>query len=146
MSSNHLILCHSLLLPPSIFPSIRVFSNEPVLRIRWPEYWSLSFSITPSNEDSGFNYYSLLNMTMPYLSHYVITGQYYCLYSSYGHWFSRVYLLLLSSLYPYHCSYSCLPGSAVDKNSPANAGTQVQSLVQEESTRCRASKSTRHSY
>ena len=51
--SNHLILCHPLLLPPSIFPSIRVFSNESVLRIRWPKYWSFSFSISPSNEYSG---------------------------------------------------------------------------------------------
>ena len=51
MPSNHLILCHPLLLLPSIFPSIRVFSNESVLRIRWPKYWS--FSISPSNEYSG---------------------------------------------------------------------------------------------
>ena len=48
MPSNHLILCHPLLLPPSIFPSIRVFSNESVLRIRWPKHWSFSFSICPS--------------------------------------------------------------------------------------------------
>ena len=53
MPSNHLILCHPLLLLPSIFPSIRVFSNEPVLRSRWPKYWSFSFSISPSNEYSG---------------------------------------------------------------------------------------------
>ena len=53
MPSNHLILCGPLLLPPSIFPSIRVFSNESVLRIRWPKYWSFSFSISPSNEYSG---------------------------------------------------------------------------------------------
>ena len=52
MPSNHLILCHPLLLPPSIVPSIRVFSNESVLRIRWPKYWSFSFSISPSNEYS----------------------------------------------------------------------------------------------
>ena len=51
--SNHLILCHPLLLPPSIFPSIRVFSNESVLHIRWPEYWSFSFSISPSNEQAS---------------------------------------------------------------------------------------------
>ena len=51
--SNHLILCHLLLLPLSIFPSIRVFSNESVFRIRWPKYWSFSFSINPSNEYSG---------------------------------------------------------------------------------------------
>ena len=53
MPSNHLILYRPLLLPPSIFPSIRVFSNESVLRIRWPQDWSFSFSIRPSNEYSG---------------------------------------------------------------------------------------------
>ena len=53
MPSNHLILCHPLLLLPSIFPSIRVFSNESALHIRWPKYWSFSFSISPSNEHSG---------------------------------------------------------------------------------------------
>ena len=53
MPSNHLILCHPLLLPPSIFPSIRVFSNESVLRIRWPKYWRFIFSISPSNIYSG---------------------------------------------------------------------------------------------
>ena len=53
MPSNHLILCRPLLLPPSTFPSIRVFSNESVLRIRWPKYWSFTCSISPSNEYSG---------------------------------------------------------------------------------------------
>ena len=53
MPSNHLILCYPLLLSPSIFPSIRVFSNKSVLCIRWPKYWSVSFSIIPSNEYSG---------------------------------------------------------------------------------------------
>ena len=53
MPSNHLILCRPLLLPPSIFPSIRVFSDESVLHIRWPKYWSFSFNISPSNEYSG---------------------------------------------------------------------------------------------
>ena len=53
MPSNHLFLCHPLLLPPSIFPSIRVFSIESVLHIRWSNYWSFSFSISPSNEYSG---------------------------------------------------------------------------------------------
>ena len=51
--SNHLILCHPFLLPPSNFPSIRVFSNESALRIRWPKYWSFSFNISPSSEYSG---------------------------------------------------------------------------------------------
>ena len=53
MTSNHLIFCHPLLLPPSIFSSIKVFSQESVLQIRWPKYWSFSFSISPSNEYSG---------------------------------------------------------------------------------------------
>ena len=53
MSSSHFVLCHPLLLLPSIFPSIKVFSNESVLRIRWPKYWNFSFSYSLSNEDSG---------------------------------------------------------------------------------------------
>ena len=57
MPFNHLILCHPLLLPPSIFLSIRVFSNESVFHIRWPKYWSFSFNISPSNEYSGLIYF-----------------------------------------------------------------------------------------
>ena len=57
MPSNHLILCRPLLLLPSVFPSIRVFSNESVLRIRWSKYWSFSFSFSPSNEYSGFIFF-----------------------------------------------------------------------------------------
>ena len=59
MPSNHLILCHPFLLLPSIFPSIRVFSSELALCIRWPEYWIFSFSISPSNEYSGLNYFRM---------------------------------------------------------------------------------------
>ena len=59
MPSNHLILCCPLPLLPSIFPSIRVFSNESVLHIRWPKYWSFSFSISPSNEYSGLIYFRM---------------------------------------------------------------------------------------
>ena len=59
MQPNHLILCHPLLLPPSIFPSIRVFSNESAIHIRWPEYWSFSFSISPSNEHSGLIFFRM---------------------------------------------------------------------------------------
>ena len=59
MPSNHLILCHPLLLSPSIFPSIRVFSNESVLCIRWPKYWSFSFSTSPSNEYSRLISFSI---------------------------------------------------------------------------------------
>ena len=59
MPSNHLILCRLLLLLPSVFPSIRVFSDESVLCIRWPKYWSFSFSISPSNEYSGLTSFSM---------------------------------------------------------------------------------------
>ena len=59
MPSNHLVLCHPFLLPPSIFPGIRVFSNESVLHIRWPRYWSFSFSISPSNEYSGLIFFRI---------------------------------------------------------------------------------------
>ena len=69
MSSNHLILCHPLLLPPSIFHSIRVFSNESILRIRWPNYWNFSFSISPSKEYSG-----LISFTMDWLDLLAVQG------------------------------------------------------------------------
>ena len=69
MSSNHVILCHSLLLPLSIFPSIRVFSNESVLPIRWPKYWSFSFSISPSNE-----YSELISFRMDWLDLLAVQG------------------------------------------------------------------------
>ena len=59
MPSSHLILCCPLLLPPSIFPSIRVFSNKSALCIRWPKYWSFSFSISPSNEYSGLIFFRI---------------------------------------------------------------------------------------
>ena len=61
MPSNYLILCHPLLLPPSVFPSIRVFPNELALCIRWPKYWSFSFRINPSNEFSGLISFILLH-------------------------------------------------------------------------------------
>ena len=69
MPSNHLILCHPLLLLPSIFPSIRVFSNESALRIRWPKYWSFSFSISPSNEHPG-----LMSFRMDWLDLLAVQG------------------------------------------------------------------------
>ena len=69
MSSNHLILCHPLLLLPSIFPSIRVFSNESILCIRWPNYWNFSFNINPSNEYSG-----LISFRMDWLDLLAVQG------------------------------------------------------------------------
>ena len=69
MPANHLILCHPLLLLPSVFPSIKVFSNESVLHIRWPKYWSLSFNISPSNEHPG-----LISFRMERLDLLVVQG------------------------------------------------------------------------
>ena len=69
MPSNHLILCRPLLLLPSIFPSIRVFSNESVLHIRWPKYWSFNFNISPSNEHSG-----LISFRMDWLDLLAVQG------------------------------------------------------------------------
>ena len=69
MPSNHLILCHPLLLPPSIFPSIRIFSNESALHIKWPKYWSFSFSISPSNE-----YSRLISFRMDWLDLLAVQG------------------------------------------------------------------------
>ena len=69
MPSNHLILCHPLLLLPSILPSIKVFSNESVLHIRWPKYWGFSFSISPSSEYSG-----LISFRMDWLDLFVVQG------------------------------------------------------------------------
>ena len=69
MPSNHLILCCPLLLPPSIFPSLRIFSNESVLHIRWPKYWRFSFNISPSNKYSG-----LISFRMDWLDLLAVQG------------------------------------------------------------------------
>ncbi|CAN0524484.1 unnamed protein product [Rangifer tarandus platyrhynchus] len=69
MPSNHLILCHPLLLLPSIFPSIRVFSNESALRMRWPKYWSFNFNISPTNEHPG-----LISFRMDWLDLLAVQG------------------------------------------------------------------------
>ena len=69
MPSNHFILCHPLLLSPSIFPSIRVFSKESALRVRWPKYWSFSFNISPSNDHQG-----LISFRMDWLDLLAVQG------------------------------------------------------------------------
>ena len=97
MSSNHLILCHSLLFPPSIFPSIRVFSNESVLRIRWPKYWSFSFIISPSNENSG-----LISFRMDWLDILAVQGT---LTSLLQHHSSKESILLCSAFYTVQLSH-----------------------------------------
>ena len=91
MPSNHLILCRPLLLLPSIFPSIRVFSNESVLRIRWPKYWSFSFNISPSNEYSG-----LISFRMDWLDLLAVQGT---LKSLLQHHSSKASILLRSSFF-----------------------------------------------
>ena len=97
MSSNHLILCHPLLLLPSILPSIRVFSNESVLHMRWPKYWSLSFSINPSNEHSG-----LISFRMDWLDLLAVQGT---LKSPLQHHSSKASILQCSALFLVQCSY-----------------------------------------
>ena len=79
MPSNHLILCCPLLLPPSIFPSKRVFSNESTVCIRWPKYWSFSFSISPSNEHPG-----LISFTMDWLGLLEVQGTLKSLFQYYS--------------------------------------------------------------
>ena len=99
MSSNHLILCHHLLLPPSILPSIRVFSSESVLHIRWPKYWSFSFSINPSNEHSG-----LISFRMDWLDLLAVPGTHKSLLQYHSSkawilWCSTFFMVQLSHLY-----------------------------------------------
>ena len=91
MASNHLILCHSLLLLPSIFPRIRVFSNESVLHIKWPKYWSFSFSISPSSEYSG-----LISFRMDWLDLLEVQGT---LKSLLQHHSSKASILLHSAFF-----------------------------------------------
>ena len=99
MPSNHIILCHPLLLQPSIFPNIRVYSNESVLHIRWPKYWSFSFNISPSNECSG-----LISFRMDWLVLLAVQGAVKSLFQ-YHHskapilWHSAFFIVQLSHPY-----------------------------------------------
>ena len=97
MPSNHLILCHPHLLLPSIFPSIRVFSNESFVFIRWPKYWSFSFSISPFNEDSG-----LISFRMDWLGLLAVQGT---LKSLLQHHSSKASILQLSDFFMVQLSY-----------------------------------------
>ena len=89
MPSNHLILCCPLLLPHSIFPSIRGFSNESALRLRWPKYWSFSFNISPSSEYSG-----LISLRMDWLDLLAVQGTLFYLSTSY-----RIYMYLMFKIH-----------------------------------------------
>ena len=91
MPSSHLILCRPLLLPPSVFPSIRVFSNESALRIRWSKYWNFSFSISPSNEHPG-----LISFRMDWLDLLAVQGT---LKSLFQHHSSKASILQCSALF-----------------------------------------------
>ena len=97
MPSNHLILCHFLLLLPSTFPNIRVFSNESVLPIRWPKYWSFSFSISPSNEHPG-----LISFRMDWLDLLTVQGT---LKSLLQHHSSKASILRHSAFFIVQLSY-----------------------------------------
>ena len=99
MPANHLILCHPLLLLPSIFPSIRIFSNESALCIRWPKYWSFSFNISPSNEHSG-----LISFRMDWLDHLAVQGSFKSLLQHHSSkasilWCSAFFMVQLSHPY-----------------------------------------------
>ena len=99
MPSNHLILCCPLLLPPSIFPSVRVFSNESALHIRWPKYWSFSFNICPPDEHSG-----LISFRMDWLDLLAVQGTLKSLLQNYTSkasilWCSAFFIVCLSHLY-----------------------------------------------
>ena len=98
MPSNYLILCHPLLLPPLIIPSIRVFSNESASPVRWPKYWSFSFSISPSNE-----YSELISFRMDWLDLLVVQGT---LKSLLQHYSSKASILLYSAFFIVQLSHS----------------------------------------
>ena len=98
MPSNHLILCYPLLLLPSVFPSIRVFSNESVLPIRWPKYWSFSFNISPSNEYSG-----LISFRMDWLDLFAVQGMLSSLLQCHG---SKTSILRHSALFIVQLSHA----------------------------------------
>ena len=93
MPSNHLILCHPLLLLPSICPSIRVFSNESAFHIRWPKYWSFSFNISPSNEHPG-----LISFRMDWLDFLAVQGTFKSLFQHISKW-KEINSSVLSFLY-----------------------------------------------
>ena len=117
MPSNHLILCHLLLLLPSIFPSIRVFSNESVLHIRWPKYWSFSFNISPSKEHPG------LIFRMDWLDLFAVQGT---LKSLLQHHISKVSVLWHSAFFTVQLSH---PYMTTGKTTALTRWTFVSKVV-----------------
>ena len=118
MPSNHLILCHPILLLPSIFPSIRVFSNELVHHIRWPKYWSFSFSISPSNEYSG-----LISFRMDWLDLLAAQG---ALKSFLQHHSPKASILQCSAFFIVHLSH---PYMTIGKTIPLTRWTFVGKVM-----------------
>ena len=124
MPSNHLILCHPFLLPPSIFPSIRVFSNELVLPVRWLKYWNFSFSTSPSNEYSG-----LISFRMDWLDLLAVQGT---LKSLLQHHSSKASILQCSASFIVQLSHSYIPTRLSGKESICQAGDVGSSLGRED--------------
>ena len=121
MPSKHLILCHPLLLQPSIFPSIRVFSNESVLHIRWPKYWSFSFSISLSNEYSG-----LISFRIYWFDLFAVQGT---LKSFLQHHSSKASLLQCSAFFTVQLSHPYMTiGKTIALTRPTLVG-KVMSLI-----------------
>ena len=118
MPSNRLILCHPLLLPPSIFPSIRVFSNESALRIRWTKYWSFSFKISPSKEHPG-----LISFRMDWLDLLAVQGT---LKSLLQHHSSKTSVLMCSAFFTVQLSH---PYVTIGKTIALTRRTFVDKLI-----------------
>ena len=123
MPSNHLILCHPLLLPSSIFPSIRVFANESVLHIRWPKYWRFGFSISPSNE-----YLGLVSFRMDWLDLLAVQGTLKSLLQHHSSktsilWRSTFFIVQLSHPYMTYCPHEQYEkAKRYDAENPMNHG------------------------
>jgi len=120
--SNHLILCCSLPLLPSTFPSIRVFSNESVLPIRWPKYWSFSFSISPSNEYSG-----LISFSIDYFDLLTVQGT---LKGLLQHHSSKASILRHSAFFMFQLSHLCMTtGETIALTLPESPGGLLKSQI-----------------
>ena len=121
MPSNHLILCHPLLLPPSIFPCIRVFSNESALHIRWPKYLSFSFNVSPSNEHPG-----LIFFRMDWLNLLAVQGT---LKSLLEHLSSKASILRHSAFFIFQLSHPYMTTGKIIALTTQNFVGKVMSLL-----------------